>query len=91
MFIYLYFNVIKNQTWHGAEADCWNRIGHGGELLEIYTEDIQNYIMNFLREVDNTRYLWIGLEDIDREEHFIWDSGNIFVIIRILIFAFIIS
>ncbi|XP_060608022.1 aggrecan core protein-like [Ruditapes philippinarum] len=68
--------VHTSKNWHGAENDCWNRIGHGGELLEIYTEDIQNYIMNFLREVNNQRYLWIGLEDIDREEHFMWDSGT---------------
>ncbi|XP_053378645.1 aggrecan core protein-like [Mercenaria mercenaria] len=67
--------VHNSKNWYDAETDCWNRLGHGGELLEIYTEDIQNFIMNFLREVGNHRFLWIGLQDIDREEHFAWDSG----------------
>jgi hypothetical protein len=50
--------------------------GLNGLLIEIYTADIQAFIAKILAHEGYTHPVWIGLQDVDKEESFDhWESG----------------
>ena len=61
--------------WMEASSDCFSYAN--GFLVQIMSQQDQDFIMNFLREEHVHQPIWIGLNDkgAHQEEHFLWDSG----------------
>ena len=49
---------------------------HSGHLLHILNKDENDFITNLLSS-QFSHSVWIGLHDLDREEHFKWTSGEL--------------
>ena len=49
---------------------------HSGHLLHILNKDENDFITNLLSS-QFSHSVWIGLHDINREEHFKWTSGEL--------------
>ena len=66
----------ETDDWMSASSDCFSN--NNGFLVQIMSQQDQNFIMNFLREENVHVPVWIGLNDRGRgmEEHFNWDSGK---------------
>ena len=66
----------ETDDWMSASSDCFSY--NNGFLVQIMSQQDQNFIMNFLREENVHVPVWIGLNDRGRgmEEHFYWDSGK---------------
>ena len=60
-------------SWEHAEDICQR---HSGHLLHILNKDENDFITNLLTS-QFSHSVWIGLHDIDREEHFKWTSGEL--------------
>ena len=60
-------------SWEHAEDICQR---HSGHLLHILNKDENDFITNLLTS-QFSHSVWIGLHDIDREEHFKWTSGQL--------------
>lgn len=58
-----------------AKATCER---HGGTLVLIKTQDIQDFIYNQLAHTYNHTHdkVWIGLNDIVTEDKFVWEDGT---------------
>uniref|UniRef100_A0A8C8BII7 MRC1 protein n=1 Tax=Otus sunia TaxID=257818 RepID=A0A8C8BII7_9STRI len=60
-------------TWHSARSAC---IGLGGNLASIHNEQVQAFFTFHLKDVANET--WIGLNDINSENTYLWTDGSIF-------------
>ncbi|XP_062597853.1 fibropellin-1-like, partial [Saccostrea cucullata] len=59
------------KTWHQARTDCQLE---GADLVSITNAGIQSFVQSHC----TTQYNWIGLNDIQTENHFVWlDSSNV--------------
>ncbi|KAL3862499.1 hypothetical protein ACJMK2_008459 [Sinanodonta woodiana] len=72
---YCYEFVLGSETyWHDAKRICEHQ---GGYLATVDTSDVQNFIMDRLR---NLRFghngIWIGLNDEAEEQHWRWADGT---------------
>ncbi|XP_045161281.2 uncharacterized protein LOC123526268 isoform X3 [Mercenaria mercenaria] len=75
---YCYELVPRYGDWYEANQYCHDR-GNGlnGLLIEIYTQDIQQFITKVLSDEGYTHPVWIGLQDVDKEESFDhWESDT---------------
>ncbi|XP_060607987.1 C-type mannose receptor 2-like [Ruditapes philippinarum] len=75
---YCYELVSKYGDWYDANQYCRDReTGLNGLLIEIYTADIQAFIAKILADEGYTHPVWIGLQDVDKEESFDhWESDT---------------
>uniref|UniRef100_A0A914C393 C-type lectin domain-containing protein n=1 Tax=Acrobeloides nanus TaxID=290746 RepID=A0A914C393_9BILA len=65
-----YIYVDEPESWYDAEANCQRWRGH---LVSINSESENNFIKQL-----HSWYVWIGLNDIAKEDRFEWvDSGKI--------------
>ncbi|XP_052817960.1 macrophage mannose receptor 1-like [Mya arenaria] len=64
--------VNTTKSWTSAEDDCQRR---GGHLVHIQDDVQQNRLYGVVKQYLH-RHVWIGLNDREAEEHFIWSSGD---------------
>ena len=62
----------RDLNWEDARKQCHQ---HGGDLLSV----ADNAEMDFVKSIsfDNVTY-WIGLNDLDSEDVFVWSDGTPF-------------
>jgi hypothetical protein len=48
----------------------------GGHLAHIQSMEEQAFLTSNLQHFVGDSYIWIGLQDTGREEHFEWTSGK---------------
>ncbi|KAL3862544.1 hypothetical protein ACJMK2_008504 [Sinanodonta woodiana] len=67
--------VIDHETyWDNADKDCRSR---GGHLATIGDQETQAFVMDTLRSIGfNKHGLWIGLNDREHEQHWVWATGE---------------
>ncbi|KAK3582804.1 hypothetical protein CHS0354_035742 [Potamilus streckersoni] len=67
--------VIDHETyWDNADKDCRSR---GGHLATIGDKETQVFIMETLRSIGfNKHGIWIGLNDREHEQHWVWATGE---------------
>ncbi|KAH3821447.1 macrophage mannose receptor 1-like [Dreissena polymorpha] len=64
--------VREAVSWTDAENDCKSR---GGHLVHIENDEQQNKIYEVVKQYHDD-HVWIGLNDREHEETFVWSSGN---------------
>ena len=80
----------RNDNKTNAYGRCKEVFGPLGQLIEILTEDHQNRVVDFIKEVETNihenhvgqredYYWWTGLEDIEDNGHWIWTESKICV------------
>ncbi|KAK6998950.1 secretory phospholipase A2 receptor [Biomphalaria glabrata] len=69
------FVLTQTRTHSEARQNCQS---HGGTLALVKTPEIQNFLYNALVHdyKDVTDKVWIGLNDIDKENEFKWEDGT---------------
>lgn len=68
------YTVVRHQvSWTHAEYICNQR---GGHLFDV-TSQTQNMFIYILLNTHFNHSVWMGLHDMNREEHFEWTSGMI--------------
>ena len=68
------YRIFKEQlNWHNARAKCKL---HGGDLASVTSAEEKEKIRKLLSSFTNTVWLWIGLNDIEKEEEFVWSDGS---------------
>ncbi|XP_064018402.1 macrophage mannose receptor 1-like [Pogoniulus pusillus] len=60
-------------TWHSARSAC---IKLGGNLASIHSAPVQAFFTLLLKDVTNET--WIGLNDINHEDRYLWTDGSLF-------------
>ncbi|OWK52268.1 Macrophage mannose receptor 1 [Lonchura striata] len=60
-------------TWHSARSVCREL---GGNLASIHNNQVQAFLTFHLKDVANET--WIGLNDINSEQTYLWTDGSIF-------------
>uniref|UniRef100_A0A8B9RWH5 Macrophage mannose receptor 1 n=1 Tax=Accipiter nisus TaxID=211598 RepID=A0A8B9RWH5_9AVES len=60
-------------TWHSARSAC---IELGGNLASIHNEQVQAFFTFHLKDIASET--WIGLNDINSEDTYLWTDGSIF-------------
>ncbi|XP_025113809.1 perlucin-like protein [Pomacea canaliculata] len=65
-----YALLDQQVTWLKAREYC---VAVGGHLVEIDSEDENNFILNLLKTHGATGS-WIGLQDLIEEGHFLWTT-----------------
>jgi hypothetical protein len=68
------FVVNGNEDYLHARQDCRAR---GGNLAVTKSKDVQNYIQSKLTSLGVHDTVWIGLNDIDTENTFVWEDGTL--------------
>ena len=71
--IFCYEYVNRNVSWEAARNDCRNR---SGNLLEIESGATNDFIYNFIGNIQYLHPIWIGLHDQINEEAWMWDTGS---------------
>ena len=71
--LYCYVLRQKEGDWLDASYDCSSSAN--GFIVQITSQQDQDFIMQFLKEENVREPIWIGLNDIGHEEHFTWNSG----------------
>ena len=82
--------VTRNDNKTLAYDKCKRVFGPLGQLIEIFTEDHQNIVVDFIKDVETSihenhagvkedYYWWTGLEDIEDNGHWIWTESKICV------------
>ncbi|XP_052820487.1 aggrecan core protein-like [Mya arenaria] len=61
------------RSWFDAENDCRHK---GGHLAHIGDSSHQQAINNVVQQYHGDQGVWIGLHDLQHEEHFQWTSGD---------------
>ena len=56
-------------SWEDASTSCQS---HGWELASIHSQDENDEVYSLI----NNRAAWIGLNDIDSENNWIWTDGS---------------
>nr|KAI8747452.1 collectin-10-like; partial [Biomphalaria glabrata] len=69
------FVVYRKYTHSEAQTDCELQ---GGSLVLVKTADIQNFVYQQLTTTYNDAYdrVWIGLNDLAQEDHYVWEDGT---------------
>lgn len=70
---FCYELVTLHQTFSDAERECMRK---GGHLAHIQSMEEQAFLTSNLQHFVGDSYIWIGLQDTGREEHFEWTSGE---------------
>ncbi|XP_052227265.1 aggrecan core protein-like isoform X6 [Dreissena polymorpha] len=70
--IFCYEYVNRSVSWEAARNDCRNR---SGNLLEIESGATNDFIYNFIGNIQYLHPIWIGLHDQINEEAWMWDTG----------------
>uniref|UniRef100_A0AAY4ET88 C-type lectin domain-containing protein n=1 Tax=Denticeps clupeoides TaxID=299321 RepID=A0AAY4ET88_9TELE len=65
-----YWTMTKN--WNDAEAYCVNQ---NANLVSIHTAE-QVTVFWFVNTAHMSRSSWVGLNDIQNENHFVWSDGS---------------
>ncbi|KAM9163688.1 macrophage mannose receptor 1-like isoform 1-T1 [Pangshura tecta] len=60
-------------TWHAARNIC---VKLGGNLASIHNEQVQAFLTFHLKDV--MAETWIGLNDVNKEDHYLWTDGSLF-------------
>ena len=70
------FNMRSSQkmTWTEAEAAC-NAIGNFASLVQINSQSEQDFVSQRIQSLSSDD-VWIGLNDLDRENVFVWTAKN---------------
>uniref|UniRef100_A0A2C9JX41 C-type lectin domain-containing protein n=1 Tax=Biomphalaria glabrata TaxID=6526 RepID=A0A2C9JX41_BIOGL len=68
------FLVSQKRTHTQARQDCQSR---GGTLALVKTQEIQTFLYTALSNDFHESYdkIWIGLNDVDKENEFKWEDG----------------
>ncbi|XP_072047323.1 uncharacterized protein [Amphiura filiformis] len=69
---YCYKYVSSTKSWPAAQTHCRNLVPGLGNLVSILSENEYNIVEN----LRGTRQVWIGLNDRDRENTFVWSDGS---------------
>ncbi|XP_025080183.1 C-type mannose receptor 2-like [Pomacea canaliculata] len=69
------FHLLESREFSAAETAC--RVD-GGNIVNIKTQEIQDFIYNALRHEFNLHgAVWIGLNDMSKEGHYVWVDGSV--------------
>nr|XP_009671983.1 PREDICTED: LOW QUALITY PROTEIN: macrophage mannose receptor 1-like [Struthio camelus australis] len=67
------YSEEERLTWHAARSTC---IELGGNLASIHNEQVQAFFTLLLKDISDET--WIGLNDINNENTYLWTDGSLF-------------
>ncbi|XP_076341495.1 dorsal-ventral patterning tolloid-like protein 1 [Tachypleus tridentatus] len=75
---YCYQLVQQNLNWWSANAHC---LSQGGHLATVSSNNIQSFLESLIKTSSlhgHTHAFWIGANDIEHENYYVWADGNLF-------------
>ncbi|XP_068203050.1 perlucin-like protein isoform X2 [Palaemon carinicauda] len=70
-----YFFGKDKSTWHESRAKCITR---NSDLVKITTDEEYNFLRNLVQGHD----AWVGLNDLEVEDTYVWTDGTPYSMIR---------
>jgi hypothetical protein len=70
-----HFALFKKANYIDADLGCKK---YGGVLALVKSAEVNKYLVDTLKhEYRYNEPVWIGLQDIDKEHHYVWEDGTV--------------